>query len=361
MSRALRGVVLLALLGAILALPALAGATRRPSAHELWRQYPLHATPGPTLTASPRVATRRVAEVRHGGGSSPLLIVGIGALIGAGSALVYLRLRRRAPAPAPGATPRPPASPPRTPARTVVPRADTAPVPPRPDRPWSAELAWRETDAGARFAVVASMNGPESAITLAQTGPLDWPPSGPDDVQALSDAAVALERSLLRAGWAPAEPGDAWYAKRFAWPASRPATPARVPAPAAPPAPAPHPAAAPQPARAPQPRDTPWPAETADRWRCEITWKPGYVNSRFRAVAYGPHRRRGRTLAASAAFRWLFMDDPDPQEQGEAARRLVATLESAGWERVQGRPEWYGERFVWPHDDPPPTTRPENR
>jgi hypothetical protein len=233
--------------------------------------------------------------------------------------------------------------------RPLLPRAEAAPVPPRPDRPWSAELAWRETDAGARFAVVASMNGPETAITLVQTGPLDWPPSGPDDVRALSDAAIALERSLLHAGWTPAEPGDAWYAKRFAWPASRPA------------APPPPPAATP--ARAPAPGDTPWPAEAAERWRCEITWKPGYVNSRFRAVAVGPHRRRGRAIATSAPFRWLFMDDPDPDEpeHGEAVRRLAAVLETAGWRRVQSRPEWYGVRFVWPYDDPPPDDVTETR
>ena len=57
-----------------------------------------------------------------------------------------------------------------------------------------------------------------TAVTIAESVPLDWPPSGPKSVQAMSRAADELEVAMLAAGWEPLPPGEAWYAKRFAWP-----------------------------------------------------------------------------------------------------------------------------------------------
>ncbi len=85
-----------------------------------------------------------------------------------------------------------------------------------PDRRlgWVAEIEWRQTDGGSRFVVIARGAG---TVELAQSPPLEWPPRGPAGVQAMNDAAEKLADTLLAAGWKPREPGDAWYAKRFAW------------------------------------------------------------------------------------------------------------------------------------------------
>jgi hypothetical protein len=88
--------------------------------------------------------------------------------------------------------------------------------PPDRHRAWTAEIEWRHTHAESRFCVVARSRG-TGKTAVAQSLPLEWPPTGPDSVQALTDAAEDLEASLVAAGWKTLTPGRAWYSKRFAW------------------------------------------------------------------------------------------------------------------------------------------------
>jgi hypothetical protein len=216
-------------------------------------------------------------------------------------------------------------------------------APPDPERVWTAEVEWRQAGGEARFVVSALPVGPGSATTIAESPPLAWPPTDAASVDALSDAAHALQAAMLSTGWRALEPGSAWYSKRFAW------GPPAVPAPAPPPAPA---EAAPG-LFAPVPA---WPTSSAGRWRCEITWDAGWAESRFQAVVYRPRRRRGRAIGASPGLRWLLMGNPDArsQEHRECVGSLAGALEAAGWERAGRGSGWYSERFVWPHDAPPP-------
>lgn len=92
--------------------------------------------------------------------------------------------------------------------------AAAAGTPPTTHVAWTAEIEWRQVDGTARFRVIA--RGP-GTITLAQSPPLEWPPSGPAAVQATTDAAEELAATLEAAGWKALPPGPAWYAKRFAW------------------------------------------------------------------------------------------------------------------------------------------------
>src|SRR4051794_15948430 len=100
-------------------------------------------------------------------------------------------------------------------------QADDAPVvglPPDPRRAWTAGIEWRRTDADARFVVVCRSAAVRGApATVAESQPLIWPPSGREAVQAMTTAAEALEATMVGAGWSLLRPGDAWYAKRFAW------------------------------------------------------------------------------------------------------------------------------------------------
>jgi hypothetical protein len=108
------------------------------------------------------------------------------------------------------------ASPPgrRGPSRVAAPAPAASP----PDRrvAWTAEIEWRHTDGESRFCVIAKGAG-TGTVTVAQSRPLEWPPSGPAAVQAMTDAAEALAATLVAAGWKPLPPGHSWYAKRFAW------------------------------------------------------------------------------------------------------------------------------------------------
>ena len=245
------------------------------------------------------------------------------------------------------------------------------PVPPARAVAWAAEVDWREVDGTARFQVVARRVRGGDATVIAESEPLEWPPTTADAVEALTAAADRLEATLLAAGWVRLPPGSAWYARRFGWePAPAPRRSARpAPAPALTRAPQPQPQPrAPQP-RAPQPRPRespeqlgrfdrprPWPAEAADRWRCEIAWAPGYVHARFRAVAYRPGSEKGRPIGESAELKWGLMADPiqsDPAQRREL-RRLAAALLAAGWEPAGIGTEWYAGRYVWPGDGLPP-------
>jgi hypothetical protein len=169
---------------------------------------------------------------------------------------------------------------------------------------------------------------------------LEWPPSSPDAVQALTVAADRLEASLLGAGWRKLAPGAAWYARRFGWePARAGTTPPEA-----------------QGGSGRFRRARPWPRGTEERWRCEVTWHAGYVSSYFEATMYPPGRKRGKPIGASERFKWLLMGDPEPSEAAHVreARRLAAALLDAGWKRLDHGADWYGARFVWPGDGAPP-------
>ena len=95
-------------------------------------------------------------------------------------------------------------------------------------------------------------------------------------------------------------------------------------------------------------RQTEWPSGTEDLWRCEITWRSGYRKSCFHAVAHGPARSPGGTIALSSTYRWLFKNDPEVDTRSVAeVRRLAERLTGAGWEPVGRGRHWYELRFVW--------------
>jgi hypothetical protein len=252
-------------------------------------------------------------------------------LDGLGSA--HVRMSRHEERPAPGLWPRGRIS--STDGRT----------PPDEHREWTAEVAWDEADGMGRFRVVATSRDDRTAVTIAESEPLEWPPRGPAGVQAMSRAAEALEASLFAAGWKPRPPGDAWYAKRFAW-LSRNAVEAVESEPMT---------VLPGRRRRFE-RDAPWPKGSADLWRCELEWRPGVVNSRFQAVVFEPGAERGRRIGESAKFKWLLMGDPAataPDYRPELDR-LTCSLEAAGWERVPIGARWFSRRFVWRRDSAPP-------
>jgi hypothetical protein len=187
------------------------------------------------------------------------------------------------------------------------------------------------------------------AVTLAQSSPLQWPPDTADSVQALVDAAEALQRQLVAAGWSQVESGSAWYSMRFTWQPAQPG--ARIgggPGDAAPPAAI----------SSGRPGGSlPWPKETLGLWRCELTWDPGYLRARFTVVVHAPEETRpAQRIGESEPFWGLLPWDPDPEhpEHRAAADRLAAALEAAGWKRLPGGRSWYPERFVWRGQDPPP-------
>jgi hypothetical protein len=229
------------------------------------------------------------------------------------------------------------------------------PAPPDRGRAWIAEVEWSQAEGVARFRVVAA-DAEGTAVTIAESVPLEWPPSGPKSVQAMSRAADELEAAVLAAGWKPLPPGEAWYAKRFAWP--RAAVPRRAPV-AAPAVSRREPAA---PAVSADDaalelgrrfRRVPWPEGAEQRWRCEIRWHAGYRRSRFEAVAVEPARRRGQAIGRSETFKWLMMGDPTAQDFQGAVEELTDLVVAAGWERVADGADWYSRRFVWHRDSPP--------
>jgi hypothetical protein len=231
----------------------------------------------------------------------------------------------------------------------LTPAAVAPASPPDRTRAWTAEIEWRQSDAEGVFRVVARPTQGHGEATIAESARLEWPPKGRASVEGLRQAAEQLETSLLAAGWEPLPSGDRWYAKRFAWEARQPA---EAPASAEPLAPA-GPGEPPE-ARQPQrsgrfERSPEWPANSLDRWRCEIRWDAGYVNSSFKALAYPPGESRGRTIGESATFKWRIMDPPDPREDATLAevQRLASALAAAGWQRVGRGLNWYSERYVW--------------
>jgi hypothetical protein len=215
-------------------------------------------------------------------------------------------------------------------------------APPDPWEAWTAEIEWREMGVAAFFAVVARPAGPGSAVTIAASPPLAWPPADSTSVRALQRAVDELESGLTSAGWSPAPAGDAWYARRFAWePAAVPQAVAEI---------------APAPERGLFTAGPEWPQGSADRWRCEIAWQAGWADSRFEALVYAPAAPRGRTIARSHRLRWLLMAQPDAAaaEHRRALGSLAAALAAAGWEPVGRGADWYARRFCWARAGAPP-------
>jgi MYXO-CTERM domain-containing protein len=213
---------------ALLAQPAVGqDRTPTPSGEELWKTYPLHPspTPGAASTAVPSPTAARTEKRRSGtspdrSDSSPtagLVVIALAAVLVV-LAVVLLRRRRTAvqdskdPAPqsppeaadqAPQADPDPSGSPPTT--------------PPDPLRPWTATIQWRHADAESRFCVVAEPAQGHGETVLATSEPLEWPPTTPASVQALTDATEKLAAALASVGWQELPHTGEWYAKRFAW------------------------------------------------------------------------------------------------------------------------------------------------
>jgi hypothetical protein len=371
-----------------------------PSASELWRQYPL----GPKRQTTPQTATPSTVPLRtttsnasqssssDGGGSNKAALAGLTVLTLAiltlaatgGWATLYTLRRKReraagqaavapaAPRPAPSAprnrrflklvgdpaqeeeTPMPksPEPEPEPAAEAPAPAPPPPLVPPDPDAPWTAEIAWAQGDGRCRFYAVAAAGDGGEPVPIVRSSWMGWPPDEHTPVTALADAVAALERELTAAGWTPVEPGSAWYAKRFAWtPIADPELPVIS---------LPEPPPQMEIERSSTPRRfvraTEWPEGSEDGWRCEIRWSPGYVSSRFQAVALPPGQRKGRPVGESAPFKWLLMSDPDPRtrEHDAAVTGLEDALLEAGWERAGRGPEWYCERFVWPGPGEPP-------
>ena len=220
-----------------------------PSARELWREYPLEATPEarvrPTAEPPSRAPVgrgeRRPRPAEGGGGPGVLVLIAAG--IAAAGSLVALawigRRRRRAGA---------------------LPRAGERPgtrfaAPPDVALAWTAEIEWHQEPGGSRFRIMATAGSPERTA-VSESEPLEWPPTGPDSLRALRDAVDELEAGAVAAGWRPVAAGRAWYAKRFTWQPA-PAAASTAPGQTAP--------SAPPPGTGRFKRRTAWPQGTGDR------------------------------------------------------------------------------------------------
>lgn len=320
-------------------LPAVAqDRTPTPSAEELREAYPLRPSPTPGAErsgASSRAGSGPARQPANGApaGSdrvAPIALLALFAFVAGLGVLALPRFRRRRESPSQAATAISPApgngSQPSAAAADRGPNgrapqpdpdvsASAAVVPPDRHRGWTATIEWRHADATSRFSVVARAARGAPRTILADSSPIEWPPTSPRAVRALGAAAEQLEASLLAAGWNALPPGREWYAKRFSW----------------------EPVAAEQPGSSRFARRPPWPQETRQLWRCEIERDARSVDARFTAAVHPPGPRRGRAIGGSSEV-----------------RNLGAALEAAGWERAGQGGDWFAERFVWRREGAPP-------
>ena len=331
------------------ACPGVAGAAgeTRPSAENLWKEYPLDqptpsATPerGRAVAAPATPAADRTPAGSEGGFPVAVLIVAaLGVL--AGTALSVQRRSGREPEAVlvmtPAATRR------RTPSSAPL-RAVERPAgaPPEPAVAWKAEVTWEAKGHTGRFRALAVNADGAAPVEVGRSRPLRWPPGGPADIADLTRASEELEAALLTAGWSARPAGDEWYAKRFAWVPERErgtemATRAAVHS-------------------GRFHRGEPWPADTEALWRCEIRWRAGWISSRFEAVAAPPGERRGRPVGTTDPLKWTLKSDPDPDgaDTRAALAQLVRELLGAGWEREGRGRHWYAQRFSWRREGDPP-------
>jgi hypothetical protein len=287
--------------------------TPTPTAKELREAYPLHpsATPGAERSGTAARAGSSPARPPANGAAAgsdrvaTVTLLALFAFVAALGVLALPRIRRRPERPSQAATP--------------ISRAGNGAqppfVPPDRHRGWIATIEWRHADAASRFSVVARAGRGARRTILADSGPLEWPPTGPVAVRALGAAAEHLEASLLAAGWKALPPGREWYAKRFSW----------------------EPVAAEHPRSSRFARRPPWPPETRRLWRCEIEQDARSVDARFTAAVHPPGHGRGRAIGGSSEV-----------------SNLAAALEAAGWERAGQGGDWFAERFVWRRAGAPP-------
>jgi hypothetical protein len=292
-----------------------------PSARELRQAYPLHdgKEPAAAEAATPASTTPAPSDPPREGGSSQaslrFAVAAVMAIIAfaAGFALALRPSSRRSQD----------HSPPSTGAAAVTPtiaasdRKDSSQavaLPPTTRRGWTAETEWCPAGGEACFRVVARATEGTATAVVAESARFEWPPAGAA-VPALTAAAEELETRAVAAGWRPLPPGDAWYAKRYAWEpvASMPAAPGRFD------------------------RRAAWPENTERLWRCEVELDEGPGDARFRAVVRRPGSRHGRTIGASTEV-----------------RGLAAALLDIGWEAAGTGTNWYSERFVWRGEGTPP-------
>lgn len=237
-------------------------------------------------------------------------------------------------------------------------RAPSPMRPPDPSRAWTAEIEWGRLNGQPGFRACARQGVGATPVNLAESPPLDWPPTHPGSVEALTSAVRMLTASLLAAGWQPlGRGGAAWYAKRFAW-TPEPVGGSAVQAPPlrlVPPAGDPPPETPPRP-HGPFARTPAWPDGARELWRCEIAWSAGWADSSFEAVVYPPNGRRGRAIGASSTPRWLLMRQPDGASPAIrlALQHLSAALVAAGWLPAGLGLNWYSQRFVWRRGGAPP-------
>jgi hypothetical protein len=339
---------------------AAADPARTPSGEPLRETYPLHTKPAERRSPDPMPAPSRRAGQRTNvqpprtqkADATPALVVLL-LILPLGAATLWLvRGRTSGDGSEPdGDTDAPP--PPRPRAISLALFEDaTAPEPirgaqrtpkarpPDPARKWTAEIAWRESDGESRFVVAARPGRGAKAVVLT-SDPVPWPPAGPDDVASLQRVVSGLEAALLSAGWTALEPGDAWYARRFAWaPVARPAPPPR-PAPASPRT---SPAARELPRRFGQ-------ASASGPWRCEIEWHFLATGWGFRAYAIQPPSRSRLVVAESAShFARVDRDTPDARA---ALDGVVRALAKSGWELSES-----GTPTVWTGEGNPPRLPP---
>jgi hypothetical protein len=197
-----------------------------PSARELWHNYPLHATPEPrgaevtparaASSASPAPA-QPARMSRAGLRTAVAAVLAILAFaVGFALAVRYPRHRAEQPATPPAPSARNGPEPPPPPAARAATSRPTL-EPPARGRAWTAEIEWHARAGEGRFLAVARAADGDETATLVESESVAWPPSGDAGVPTLTTAAEELESRLVAAGWRPLPPGEAWYAKRFAW------------------------------------------------------------------------------------------------------------------------------------------------
>jgi hypothetical protein len=163
-------------------------------------------TPSPAAAASISQASPPPAHAGHTSVAvwAALLLVAAIALVG-----VWMLIRERRTSTA--------RVEPQTPAAASATLERPSAVPPAPEQAWTAQVEWRGTGRHCTFCVVATTIDAGRTATLPASPLIEWPPADASAVRAMTEAVSTLEVSLLAAGWSPLPPGDAWFAKRFAW------------------------------------------------------------------------------------------------------------------------------------------------
>jgi hypothetical protein len=186
---------------------------RSPSGLELRDSYPLDPSPQPDAEGaadpSPAALTPAPADRAPAARSSrAILQVAMYALLVIFAFAIGLAISVRSPR---GRRERGPRD-------TVTQRLpEPAALPPVTRQAWTAEVQWQQAEAGSFFCVVARSAPGAGTAVVAKSDPVEWPPASAATVQRVTAAARELESSLVASGWRPLPPGDAWYAKRFAW------------------------------------------------------------------------------------------------------------------------------------------------